>query len=53
MAAELAFQIQRDRHDSAKVREQANDDLERVKRAAESIRRMTRIYQERLEGRRP
>ena len=52
MVAELSFQLQRDRGQSAKVRERAADDLERVRRATEAIRRMTRIYQERLDGRR-
>lgn len=43
---------QREHVQSVKVREIAEKDLVRVKEAAERIRRMTRIYQEREDGKR-
>lgn len=58
MAADvLILRSVRERETSAHVRRKVEEDLERVKKAAEEIRvirlqLMTRIYQERLEGRR-
>lgn len=52
MAAELTFHVQRDRSKSVEIRHKAANDLERVQRATEAIRRMTRLYQERLDGKR-
>lgn len=46
----LVLQIRRDPAISVRVREVAKDDLNRVREATERIKRMTRVYQERLDG---
>lgn len=48
----LVLRSTREGETSEKLRRKAEADLERVKKAAEEIRRMTKIYQERLVGRR-
>jgi hypothetical protein len=48
----LVVRATRDAGTSQQLRQKAEADLERVRKAAEEIRRMTRLYQERLEGRR-
>jgi hypothetical protein len=48
----LTIRASREQVNSAKAREQAEADLDRVHRAALRIRRMTELYVERLEGRR-
>ena len=47
----LVMRAARERDTSAAIRRKVDADLERVRRAAEEIRQMTRNYQERLEGR--
>lgn len=52
MDSVYAIRGNREQAQSARVRRQAEADLERVRDALERIRRMTRIYQEREDGKR-
>lgn len=53
MAASVAvLRATREREAARDVREKADKNAEQLHRIAADIRRMTRIYQERLEGRR-
>lgn len=48
----LVLRASQEQITSQRARAKALADLERVRKVAEAIRRMTRIYQERLDGRR-
>lgn len=52
MAAELWFRIDPRDRDAELSKRKADDAMERINRATERIKRMTRIYQERLDGKR-
>lgn len=51
MVADLAL-LAVERRESAAIRDKAERDRQRVLKALAEIRRMTRIYQERLDGKR-
>ena len=48
----LVLRVQRDRAQTARVLERAEEDRKRIVMAAQRIRRMTRIYKEREDGNR-
>lgn len=48
----LVLRSTREAQTSERLRAKAEEDLERVQKVAAEIRHMTRLYQERLEGRR-